>query len=288
MNYQLLFETFPNLVPYEQNSKNKYIFRGNDGVFEIAKAQITAHEKKLLSIFLEPLHEEFHMAGLWREFFHSKRTHQPEEIGKFQLFKIVFSKPYHLIHDFHEAFLSIAGSNGYLIPINETAYFIFFINQTEFLEMDEYIALLQDDFKTPFTLLTTPLENGSCLRERIELLQLVIHDEALFNTTAVLQLDSILQRKMLSSFQEKEGKDYCFLVLKEAMLESLLIETVTVYIEQMFNFSQTAKTLFIHRNTLQKRLERFEKLSNRSLKNHEDLYKIMTAFQYINMYKLST
>lgn len=286
MNIELLFETFPNLMPYEENAKNKYVFQGNNKLYEVAKSQITVHEKKVLSIFLKQLPEQFSMEQLWQEFFAQQRCEMPEKVDKFQLFKINFEKTATVIVDFQRAFEAIIGQRIYMIPLNDSSYCILVINAEQFYCMNDYLALLQDDFRLKFTLMTTPLEDTKHLVERFELLKNtpVLRDTR--GDNYVFKIEDILESKMLCHFDAKENEDYCQTVLNAALTEPLLLETIQIYIENLYNFSKTAKDLYIHRNTLQKRLERFEKMSKRSLKDSDDLYKIYTALKLMTMCKM--
>lgn len=58
-----------------------------------------------------------------------------------------------------------------------------------------------------------------------------------------------------------------------------LIETLTVFLQCRYNKVQTAKELFLHRNTLIGRLEKIERLLNVSLDDPEILFQLQTAIR---------
>ena len=68
--------------------------------------------------------------------------------------------------------------------------------------------------------------------------------------------------------------------LYEADLEgtSQLMETLHVFLQQGGNMMQTSKTLFIHRNTLQYRLERIEAITGRNVNAHAERRDFINAF----------
>lgn len=59
--------------------------------------------------------------------------------------------------------------------------------------------------------------------------------------------------------------------------KSQLFETLCTYLDCRFNKVQTAKALFLHRNTLLGRLDKIEKLLHASLEDTETLFQLQTA-----------
>jgi purine catabolism regulator len=59
----------------------------------------------------------------------------------------------------------------------------------------------------------------------------------------------------------------------------LLLQTLSVYLESHCQLSETAKRLFVHRNTVIYRLEKCEELLGRSLKDPEQTLCLRIGFQ---------
>lgn len=285
MDYKLLFETFPQLTDYRIDTTNKFIFQSEYGILEVPKNQLTEQERTLLSIFLKPLPEYFDMQQLWTRFFADESIQPPENIHHFQLLKMVFLEPFNKINDLQHVLESIAGRYCYILPFNELTYDILLVNVEEFINFTPFIALIEDDFKTSFTIMTTPLEQKDKLRESYQLLKSIPNEICHSNRKVVFELDEMILTKMLTSAIDREREQFLSIILRGSAYEPLLLETVECYIQHICNFSQTAKALYIHRNTLQKRLERFEELSERNLKNSDDLLKISIA---LKLYKMHT
>ncbi len=285
MDYKLLFETFPQLTDYRTETTNKFIFESEYGLLEVPKNQLTEQERTLLSIFLKPLPEYFDLQHLWMRFFTDESIQPPENIHHFQLLKMVFLEPFHKINDLQHVLESIAGRYCYILPFDELTYGILLVNVEEFTNFTPFIALIEDDFKTSFTMMTTPLEQKDKLRESYQLLQSIPNEICHSDRKMVFELDEMILTKMLTSAIDSEKEQFLSIILRSSAYEPLLLETVECYIQHIFNFSQTAKALYIHRNTLQKRLERFEELSGRNLKSSDDLLKISIA---LKLYKMHT
>ncbi|AWE07803.1 hypothetical protein DCE79_10585 [Lysinibacillus sp. 2017] len=285
MNYKLLFETFPQLTDYRTDTANKFIFQSEYGLLEVPKSQLTEQERTVLSIFLKPLPEYFDMQHLWMRFFTDESIQPPEDIHHFQLLKVVFLEPFHKINDLQHVLESIAGCFCYILPFDELTYGVLLVNGEEFINFTPFIALIEDDFKTSFTIMTTPLEQKDRLRESYQLLQSIPNEICHSDRKVVFELDEMILTKMLTATLDREREQFVSIILKESVAERTLLETVECYIQHICNFSQTAKALYIHRNTLQKRLERFEELSGRNLKSSDDLLKISIA---LKLYKMHT
>lgn len=285
MDYKLLNETFPQLTEYRTDTENKFIFQSEHALLEVPKSQLTVHEYKVLSIFLKPLPDHYGLQHLWAHFFTDESIKPPEDIQLFQLLKIVFYEPFNKINDLQLVLESIAGCRCHLLPVDEFTFYILLVNVEQFTNFTPFIALIEDDFKTSFTIMTTPLEQKEKLRECYRLLQSIPKEICYFERKIVFELDEMILTKMLTSVLKCESEQFISVVLKGSAYETLLLETVECYIQHTGNFSQTAKALYIHRNTLQKRLERFEELSGRNLKNSDDLLRISIA---LRLYKMHT
>lgn len=281
-------ETFPQVKPYRAETTNKYVFQGEAGLFEVPKSQITAHERTILSIFLKELPEHFNRQQLWQDYAEASHMNEPEKITGFQLFKITFSKPMHKLVDFQRTFDAIAGQSSYMLKLTEESYCILVVNCAEFIHMEPYMSLLKDDFKINFQLMTTAVEPAGNLRNRLELMKSLPPFFGEQNSDKIYRMDDMLLSKMVSSFDRTQSLEFCQMILQQAIDEPVLLETVERYMQYLFNFSQTAKALYIHRNTLQKRLDRFEELSQKELKNSDDLFKINLALKMMTMYNLHT
>lgn len=288
MNYQLLYETFPQLTPYQVDTTDKYVFQSEEGLFEIPKTQMTAKEKNVLSIFLKQLPEHFDMQQLWQQYIDDLQQPMPEKLTYFQLFKINFLQPMHKLADFQHTFEAIVGQRSYMLKLKEDSYCILLINCTDFIEMAPYISLLKDDFQTNFQLMTTAVERAVNLRNRIDLLKSLPLIAGEQTSDKIYSMDDILMSKLLMAFDASESEEFCQIILQQAIEEPVLLETIAMYMTHLFNFSQTAKALYIHRNTLQKRLDRFEILSQKQLKSSDDVFKITVALKMMNLYNLHT
>ena len=59
----------------------------------------------------------------------------------------------------------------------------------------------------------------------------------------------------------------------------MLLQTLSVYLETHCQLAETAKRLYIHRNTVIYRLEKCEEIIGRSLKDPEETLRLRMAFR---------
>lgn len=285
MNFDLLYKTFPQLTPFNASTDNKYIFESEQGLLEVPKNQLTEQERIYLSIFLKPLSDNFQLQHLWWRYFQGEIPEPPVHVEHYQLLKIIFAKSFHDLNELQLVLEAIVQKNCYILQLDANSVIVLLLNEENFIDFTPFLSIIEDDFKASISILTTPYETGKNLKERFDILQSIPNDFFYLNSSYVYKLDEIFFVKMLTSISSNESQQFIDSILQTALHEPVLLETVACYFRNIYNFSQTAKELYIHRNTLQKRLNRFEQLSERDLKNSDDLLKIAIA---IKMYKMHT
>ena len=67
--------------------------------------------------------------------------------------------------------------------------------------------------------------------------------------------------------------------------EQILLNTLSVYLETHCQISETAKRLYVHRNTVIYRLEKCEELLGKSLKDPETTFHLRFAFRIKSILK---
>ena len=97
----------------------------------------------------------------------------------------------------------------------------------------------------------------------------------------VAELDEVLPGALLASSPELAGRLVAqalgpVLALPRAEGD-VLLDTVTTWLECAGSAGQTAERMYCHRNTVQNRLRRFEKLTGRSLSDASDLMQLRLA-----------
>lgn len=90
--------------------------------------------------------------------------------------------------------------------------------------------------------------------------------------------------ELLRIIPEEDLKNFYFFALQGFSKiiteeEQSLLQTLSVYLETHCQISETAKRLFVHRNTVVYRLEKCEELLGKSLKDPETTLQIRLALR---------
>lgn len=97
-----------------------------------------------------------------------------------------------------------------------------------------------------------------------------------FQTRDLLELLRLIPEKELSHFYTHTFKG--FLSIKPEEKESLL-QTLSVYLETHCQISETAKRVFVHRNTVVYRIDKCEEILGKDLKDPETTLQLRTALR---------
>lgn len=95
--------------------------------------------------------------------------------------------------------------------------------------------------------------------------------------------DAFRQARFASSLLEKEIFSGSSLFFEDTGSHQFLFDTLKAYLQCQGNMLKTAESLFIHRNTLQYRLERISLITGRSLndaKNRQDFQNALMILEY--------
>ena len=95
-----------------------------------------------------------------------------------------------------------------------------------------------------------------------------------YKTRDLKELLNTLPRKDLKALYENALKSLAYPKTKE---EQELVKTIQVYLDSQCEFSETARKLFVHRNTVKYRIEKAEELLNCSLRDPADSLRIRVA-----------
>ncbi|MFE3973646.1 MULTISPECIES: PucR family transcriptional regulator [unclassified Peribacillus] len=104
-----------------------------------------------------------------------------------------------------------------------------------------------------------------------------------FRTRDIMELLRILPEEDLKNFYLFALQGFPKIFTEE---EQSLLETLSVYLETHCQISETAKRLFVHRNTVVYRLEKCEELLGKSLKDSETTLQIRLALRIKSLLNL--
>ena len=173
-----------------------------------------------------------------------------------------------LIHFFQELNnnISIESIENDIITLIDSDYY-----NEEPIDLESYHMLLVDDFDSEVTIFIEPyLEIEFPLGDKIkEFIHLLPHN--------VYYFEDVITYIVLKNNEElkKQVRDYILSHVKEEVLH-----TVREFIENNMNSSLSAKKLFMHRNTLNYRIDNFIESTHINVKTFKGANAIYMLYKY--------
>lgn len=179
-----------------------------------------------------------------------------------------------ILQEFFHGDLSILwnnGNKGFIIEDREN-----------YLEEDLAYHHLADTLMSELYVKTTffigpYLENDWDLEDYIH--QITQMAEASFRKmdTAVMDYTQVYPSFLIEKLSSKEQQQLSQWVLKEFTTDQEALDTIQMFIECNLNVSETAKKLYIHRNSLQYRLDKFHESTGIDIKQFDKAFTVYLA-----------
>lgn len=139
------------------------------------------------------------------------------------------------------------------------------------LDIDELYMLLVDDFNTPFTMILEPYSNTSFpLQEECKsFIKNLPH--------RILEFEDVIVYAVLyqNDAMKQAVKDYI-----QSQINADVIHTVREFIANNMNSSVSAKKLYMHRNTLNYRIDNFIEATHINVKTFKGANAIYMLYQF--------
>lgn len=124
-----------------------------------------------------------------------------------------------------------------------------------------------------------PFELRNYLQRQLKVVQVCEH----VTRKSVHFMHDLLHLHLLKQAPREDREQYAQQVLGATSDDAELLETIRVYFQENLNASETAKKLFIHRNSMQYRLDKFFEKTGYDLKRFEHAVIVSIALQVLGM-----
>jgi len=282
MNFKLLENKFPALQTYTGQLKDAYVFKFEDQLYEIPKTAITKTEYEILSIFSGQPDIQSDLQQSWLQFLDSKISTPPIAIGSYQLLLIRFPHEEVNYYMIEAVFTALLKEQIILINPKKKLYCIILPTES-IVSLKPYIQLISNDLQVSCKILVSDLQTDILNAPALYTWFQTIEKNIWFlNNQQIMEQNDLLIPLLIMRMTEFEKEYFVHHLLQQAVYEKELLKTVQYCIECQNNFSAAAKKLFIHRNTLQKRLDKFYKLTHKDLKNFKEMLEVYFAILLFN------
>ncbi|WP_025028748.1 PucR family transcriptional regulator [Caldalkalibacillus mannanilyticus] len=126
-----------------------------------------------------------------------------------------------------------------------------------------------------------PMNIREQVKKEISQLELAIH---LGIDQSVTEWKDLMVYLLLNEISPDLLHELIHQVMGPTKEDSDLIHSLKVFFQENLNVSETAKKLFIHRNSLQYRLEKFDERTGLDVRRFEDAVKVYLAIQALGMF----
>ncbi|WP_228467659.1 PucR family transcriptional regulator [Peribacillus sp. JNUCC41] len=280
MMLENLKQKFPNALTNKMDTDeiSDYVwFEDSRSILGIPRSEITDEEIRLLELLfapsINPNNFNVHPDSSWKTFLSEPNAPLPLtswENVRFLHFKLThadFSNT-----DFEEAFLAFVPSEAAIVWENETAGVLIETDEEESLSTKQLIAIsstLESDFYVKTRMFTGrfhPInqdlhQHWTQEKKCFGLAQMHLPD------LKVADLADIIPHSLIKDPSVKNAKWYINEILGKTKQDTELIKTIKTYIECNSNATYASKQLYIHRNSLQYRIDKFSERTGLDIRN---------------------
>jgi hypothetical protein len=195
-----------------------------------------------------------------------------------------------LHHTLKEMIESALEENSFLLPLYHKKY-IWIIPNVEKVkpELEELLKGLVDTITaecmlTPKFYIGQPYQMPIFLKERVkEELQLFELAIKYGGDRSIRQFPDVSHFVLLNQCTQQELHKLVHSLLGPVIEDKELIFSVNMFLKENLNVSETAKKLFVHRNSMQYRLDKFIEKTGLDIRHFEEAVKVYLALQALGM-----
>ncbi len=244
----------------------------------LPKASLSKREQLLLGLSSKSLLGEPQMVDAWQTYFLQKQGRIPQSFECVQMVYIEHRQP--LSQELKEFFTSLLVNLEALVDLSPTRTLLL-LNQETFFDVETLVQDILPTIESDFGMKLTVFFGNSWTKLKGDELRIYFDNEnSLFSEFIHYKADENLisfsqailwglaHRGNLSAIKSK--------ILQDINESKDIRDIIVTMWEEHGNLVQTAQKLFIHRNSLQYKLDKFASLSGLNLKKLDDL-----AFCYL-------
>lgn len=299
MYLQRLKKLYPSLTELPKNQKEmnpdfKW-YKLENTVIGIDNKELTERDKILLGTFLTSYHIQLPIQTpkekQWEARIHRQKDENLGKTGRYRFifFRIeqghidtnVFKKT---LQEFFSGDLSILWNHtneGFIIeePASFLEEGITYHQIADTLTGELYVKIMF--FIGPY------LENDKDLADCIEQITAMAERSFRKMDTAVIDYTEVYPSFLIEILSHKQRQQLSEWVLKEFLTDPEALETIRMFIQCNLNVSETAKNLYIHRNSLQYRLDKFYESTGIDIKQFDNAFTVYLAI-LANMHNIQS
>ncbi|RPF54339.1 PucR family transcriptional regulator [Aquisalibacillus elongatus] len=285
MNLHKLSQLFPNIKRVQHAEDGHFIFQYKGQQYAIPENDIDAEQKNLiLALSDDPV---WHSEGeqRWLAFLNGDQPKPPETFNSYRIIIMQLKETVSDPTSFNETIQMIVSQHVTVIWLNPNEVILLedikYPNDT--IDFDSIIDVMSEDLDTNIRLMISSPKTD-IYDAPTDVQWLLNLARTLWPTTGKRILDekSSLIPLLPSKFSDQDRDHFTKAILKTSLDDENLLNTIKTVIEHQGNVSSAAKTLYMHRNSVQYRVDKFLELTGNDIRQFDHMLRVYLAVLLID------
>jgi hypothetical protein len=268
MDLQKLQQRFPLLSPFSGKTDGNYVFNFDNQLYEIPIHTMTQSEYELLRIFSGPIDLSHNYNIVWLDYLTGKTDVAPAVLPMHRLLFLQFDKDFTVPTILRSVFEALLGKDIILLSLHPQLFVIIeCINSDELLNLAHYHDPLMVDLEVHFRIFVSDvIHDITTTKERFNWYVHLLPSIWTYTPKHVLTQQELLVPYVTQHLAYQEKEIFISSILKSATSQPDLLHTIKKLIEYEGNITLASKKMYMHRNTLQNRLEKFQQITQKDIR----------------------
>lgn len=283
---------YPSLLSYNQNDSDfpenfRWFVDEDNKIIGIHESELSEKDENLLSTFLLPysitLPKKTAEEQLWYTYIHNGSDKKPGSPYRFIYFSI--HKQGIDPHSFKEAINELFGRTIPIIWLNETDGII--IEEvsitTEKMDYEQIIDIIMTDFYSKINFFIGEIK--STYTDLDDYYEAMIKSGQMIFKIANKEVISYIEAVpyiILNVLDESTKKLVTDSILKDFQEDEDMLQTIQSFLTYNLNVSETAKQMYMHRNSLQYRIDKFINVTGVNIQQFDEAITVQLALHIRN------
>lgn len=283
MDLQKLQQRFPLLSPFSGRTDGNYVFNFDNQLYEIPIHTMTQSEYELLRIFSGPtvLFDDYNI--VWLDYLTGKKDIAPAVLPMHRLLFLQFDKDFTAPTLLRSVFEALLGKDIILLSLHPQLFVIIeCIDSDELLDFTHYLDPIMADLEVYFKIFVSDVINDHTMtKERFNWFVHLLPSIWTYTSKHVLTQQELLVPYLTQHLAYQEKEIFISSILKRATSQPELLHTIKKLIECDGNITLASKKMYMHRNTLQNRLEKFQQMTQKDIRQFSHRLEVYLAIIFL-------
>ncbi|WP_162297905.1 PucR family transcriptional regulator [Halalkalibacillus sediminis] len=280
MDLLKLKQIFPSISQQPSTLGEDVAIHHQGKVYFIPSNEVNEDQRELLdAINSEPIHTS--KETKWLSYLNNYSKEVPHEIDLYRFVHIQMETSSINQELFRESVETMLGKNLLFLwnEVNHVCIFEEIHSEQDVVNFQEIIDLMSDDLDMKLRIFVTDIQTDIKRAPDLFHWSLSISREIWKGpSNRVVKQPEAMRHLMPHLFTKEDRLFFSEAILKDTLNDPELLRSIRVVIECQGNVSLAAKKLFMHRNSLQYRIEKFSELTGYDLRSFEDMFHVYLAF----------